>query len=37
MRNLALGGIEDAEFLQKVGVLPLIKNLIAFSDRLKGR
>lgn len=28
MRNLALGGLEDAEFLQKVGILPLVKNLI---------
>uniref|UniRef100_UPI004047AED5 plasmid mobilization protein n=1 Tax=Aliarcobacter sp. TaxID=2321116 RepID=UPI004047AED5 len=36
MRNLALGGLEDAEFLQKVGILPLVKNLIDFRDKLKG-
>lgn len=36
MRNLALGGLEDAEFLQKVGILPLVKNLIEFKDKLKG-
>lgn len=36
MRNLALGGLEDAEFLQRVGILPLVKNLIDFRDKLKG-
>lgn len=36
MRNLALGGHEDTEFLQKVGILPLAKNLIDFRDKLKG-
>ena len=36
IRNLLLGNLEDAEFLQKVGILPLIKNLIEFKDKLKG-
>lgn len=36
IRNLLLGNLEDAEFLQKVGILPLVKNLVAFKDRLKG-
>lgn len=36
MRNLALGGLEDGEFLQKIGILPLVKNLIDFRDKLKG-
>ncbi len=36
IRNLLLGNLEDAEFLQKVGILPLVKNLVAFKDKLKG-
>lgn len=36
IRNLLLGNLNDAEFLQKVGILPLVKNLIEFKDKLKG-
>lgn len=36
IRNLLLGNLEDAEFLQKVGILPFVKNLVAFKDKLKG-
>jgi len=36
MRNLALGGLDDAEFLQKVGILPLVKNIRDYVDKLKG-
>ncbi|WP_419765444.1 MAG: ribbon-helix-helix domain-containing protein [Arcobacter sp.] len=36
IRNLLLGNLEDAEFFQKVGILPLVKNLVAFKDKLKG-
>ena len=36
IRNLLLGNLEDAEFFQKVGILPLVKNLVEFKDKLKG-
>lgn len=36
IRNLLLGNLEDAEFFQKIGILPLVKNLVAFKDKLKG-
>lgn len=36
MRNLALGGLDDSEFLQNVGLLPLIKNLRNLKDKLNG-
>ncbi len=36
MRNLALGGLDDAEFLQKVGILPLVKNIRDYIDKVKG-
>lgn len=36
IRNLLLGNLNDAEFLQKVGILPFVKNLIEFKDKLKG-
>ncbi|WP_152060394.1 plasmid mobilization protein [Aliarcobacter vitoriensis] len=36
MRNLALGGLEDAEFLQKVGILPLVKNIRDYVDKIRG-
>lgn len=35
IRNLVLGGLEDAEFLQKVGILPLVKNLVKFTNQFK--
>lgn len=34
IRNLLLGNLNDAEFLQKVGILPFVKNLIEFKDKL---
>lgn len=36
IRNLILGNLDDAEFLQKIGILPLVKNLIEFKEKLKG-
>lgn len=35
IRNLVLGNLEDAEFLQKVGILPLVKNLVEFTNQFK--
>jgi len=36
IRNLLLGNLDDAEFLQKVGILPIVKNLKEFKERMMG-
>lgn len=36
IRNLLLGGLDDAKFLDKVGVLPLVKNIRDLKDKWKG-
>jgi len=36
IRNLLLGGLDDAVFLNKIGILPLVKNLRDLKDKLSG-
>lgn len=36
IRNLLLGNIEDLDFFHKLKLVPLIQNIMAFKDKLKG-
>ena len=36
IRNLILGDLEDAEFVQKIGLLPLVQKAKAYYNSLKG-
>lgn len=36
LRNLALGGLDDALFLNKIYVLPIAKKIFEWSDKVRG-
>ncbi|MFW0703404.1 CopG family transcriptional regulator [Aliarcobacter butzleri] len=36
IRNLLLGNLDDAEFLQKIYVLPIAKRIFEWSDKVRG-
>ena len=36
IRNLSLGNLDDAEFLQKIYVLPIAKRIFEWSDKVRG-
>ncbi|MCT7609811.1 CopG family transcriptional regulator [Aliarcobacter butzleri] len=37
IRNLLLGNLDDAEFLQKIYVLPIAKRIFEWSDKVRGK